>query len=208
MGSAKGTSLRLQRILVADDEHLVVQGLTRCLTDLGYAVMAACKNGEEALQACRDDRPDLALLDIQMPKMNGLEAARVIHGEMGVPVIIVSAFSDSDYLKMGADVGVYGYLLKPVTREDLEAVITIAWARHLESRTAREQIAQLTRRIEDRKIIERAKWILVERLHIDEGSAAKRLQRQARDSRRTLADMARSILENVDLIDASQPTSQ
>ncbi len=206
MGSSNGQS-RLRRILIADDEHLVVEGLTRSLSDLNYTVTGSCKNGEEAVQACRDDRPDLVLLDIQMPKMTGLEAAKVIYGEMGIPVVIVSAFSDSEYLRTGADVGVFGYLLKPVTRDDLEAAMTIAWARFLESRTAKDEIAQLSKRLEDRKIIERAKWILVERLQINEETAMKRLQKQARDNRRTLADVARSILENAELfVGGTQPS--
>ncbi len=206
MGSSNGTS-RLRRILIADDEHLVVEGLARSLSDLNYTVTGNCKNGEEAVQACREDRPDLVLLDIQMPKMNGLEAAKVIYGEMGIPVVIVSAFSDSEYLRTGADVGVFGYLLKPVTRDDLEAAMTIAWARYLESRTAKDEIAQLSQRLEDRKIIERAKWILVERLQINEETAMKRLQKQARDNRRTLADVARSILENAELFVGGSQTS-
>lgn len=206
MGSSNGAT-RLRRILIADDEHLVVEGLTRSLSDLNYTVTASCKNGEEAVQACRNDRPDLVLLDIQMPKMNGLEAAKVIYGEMGIPVVIVSAFSDSEYLRTGADVGVFGYLLKPVTRDDLEAAMTIAWARFLESRTAKDEIAQLSKRLEDRKIIERAKWILVERLQINEETAMKRLQKQARDNRRTLADVASSILENAELFVSGAQTS-
>ncbi|MCC6907416.1 MAG: response regulator [Phycisphaerales bacterium] len=206
MGSSNGAP-RLRRILIADDEHLVVEGLTRSLSDLNYTVTASCKNGEEAVQACRNDRPDLVLLDIQMPKMNGLEAAKVIYGEMGIPVVIVSAFSDSQYLRTGADVGVFGYLLKPVTRDDLEAAMTIAWARFLESRTAKDEIAQLSKRLEDRKIIERAKWILVERLQINEETAMKRLQKQARDNRRTLADVASSILENAELFVSGAQTS-
>lgn len=207
MATTNGTAARLRRILIADDEHLVVEGLTRNLSDLNYEVAASCKNGEEAVECCRRDRPDLVLLDIQMPKMNGLEAAKVIYGEMGVPVIIISAFSDSEYLRTGADVGVFGYLLKPVTRDDLEAAMTIAWARFLEHRAAREEIAQLNRRLEERKVIERAKWILVERLGITEDAAMRRLQKQARDNRRTLADVAKSILENADLFVGSPPSA-
>lgn len=208
MGSANGATPRLRRILIADDEHLVVEGLTRNLTDLNYTLTCSCKNGEEAVQACREDHPDLVLLDIQMPKMNGLEAAKIIYGEMGVPIIIISAFSDSEYLKTGADVGVFGYLLKPVTRDDLEATMTISWARYLESRSARSEIEQLNRRLEDRKIIERAKWILVDRLQINEETAMKRLQKQARDNRRTLADVSRSILENADLFIMAQQSDR
>lgn len=207
MGMTNGSAARLRRILIADDEHLVVEGLTRNLSDLNYEVTASCKNGEEAVECCRSNRPDMVLLDIQMPRMNGLDAAKVIYGEMGIPVIIISAFSDSEYLRIGADVGVFGYLLKPVTRDDLEAAMTIAWARFIEHRTAREEIVQLNRRLEERKTIERAKWILVERLGITEDAAMRRLQKQARDNRRTLADVAKSILENADLFVGSPPSA-
>jgi len=202
MISADGTAPFLQRVLIADDEHLVVEGLMRSLADLNYTVIAACRNGEEAVAACREDPPDMVLLDIQMPKMDGLEAARIIYGEMGVPVIIISAFSDSEYLRTGASVGVHGYLLKPVTRDDIEAVMTIAWARYVEHRAARGEIAQLNQRLEDRKIIERAKWVLIERLQITEAAAMRSLQRLARDNRRTLVDVARGILENTERIAA------
>ncbi len=207
MGMTNGSAARLRRILIADDEHLVVEGLTRNLSDLNYEVTASCKNGEEAVECCRSNRPDMVLLDIQMPRMNGLDAAKIIYGEMGIPVIIISAFSDSEYLRIGADVGVFGYLLKPVTRDDLEAAMTIAWARFIEHRTAREEIVQLNRRLEERKTIERAKWILVERLGITEDAAMRRLQKQARDNRRTLADVAKSILENADLFVGSPPSA-
>lgn len=207
MGMTNGSVARLRRILIADDEHLVVEGLTRNLSDLNYEVTASCKNGEEAVECCRSNRPDMVLLDIQMPRMNGLDAAKIIYGEMGIPVIIISAFSDSEYLRIGADVGVFGYLLKPVTRDDLEAAMTIAWARFIEHRTAREEIVQLNRRLEERKTIERAKWILVERLGITEDAAMRRLQKQARDNRRTLADVAKSILENADLFVGSPPSA-
>lgn len=207
MGMTNGSAARLRRILIADDEHLVVERLTRNLSDLNYEVTASCKNGEEAVECCRSNRPDMVLLDIQMPRMNGLDAAKIIYGEMGIPVIIISAFSDSEYLRIGADVGVFGYLLKPVTRDDLEAAMTIAWARFIEHRTAREEIVQLNRRLEERKTIERAKWILVERLGITEDAAMRRLQKQARDNRRTLADVAKSILENADLFVGSPPSA-
>lgn len=207
MGMTNGSAARLRRILIADDKHLVVEGLTRNLSDLNYEVTASCKNGEEAVECCRSNRPDMVLLDIQMPRMNGLDAAKIIYGEMGIPVIIISAFSDSEYLRIGADVGVFGYLLKPVTRDDLEAAMTIAWARFIEHRTAREEIVQLNRRLEERKTIERAKWILVERLGITEDAAMRRLQKQARDNRRTLADVAKSILENADLFVGSPPSA-
>ena len=190
---------RLERVLIADDEHLVVEGLARSLGELNYKVVATCRNGEEAVEACRTHKPDMALLDIQMPRMNGLDAAKIIFGEMRMPVVIVSAYSDPEYISASGRIGVFGYLLKPVTRDDLQATLTVAWSRFQAHREALSEIGSLQQRLEDRKIIEKAKWVLVERLGIDEETAMRRLQKRARDNRRTLPDVARSIIENADL---------
>ncbi|MFG0328936.1 MAG: ANTAR domain-containing response regulator [Phycisphaerales bacterium] len=194
--ATKSATPKLEKILIADDEHLVVEGLSKNLKQLDYLVLGACPNGEEAVEFCRRDRPDMALLDIRMPKLNGLEAAKTIFGEMNIPVVILSAFSDPEYTKVSADIGVFGYVLKPVTLDDLRVTLPVAWRLYLNHLESRDQIQQLNQRLEDRKTIEKAKWILVEKLGVDEENAMKRLQKQARDNRRTLIDVARGILEN------------
>lgn len=199
MGGKTKAPPRLERLIIAEDELLVAEGLANALKDLNYVVLGTFPDGEQAIESCRKDRPDMALLDIRMPKMNGLDAAATLFGEMNIPVVIISAFSDPEYTQASANIGVFGYLLKPVTADHLRVSLAVAWSRYLAHTENVEEIRSLTQRLEDRKIIERAKWILVDRLGVSEEQAMKRLQRQARDNRRTLVDVARGILENHEL---------
>lgn len=189
----------LKRILIADDELLVIEGTARSLRDLGYEVIGPVPDGEQAIEACRVQHPDMALLDIRMPRMNGLDAARVIFSELGIPVVIISAYSDPEYAKTGARIGVFGYLVKPINEQDLRVTLSVAWGQFLSHVELNNQVSKLTQRLEDRKTIERAKWVLVEHIGISEQEAMQRLQKQARDNRRTLVDVSRSILENHEL---------
>ena len=197
--STPSTTRALSTILVADDEHLVASGIVTNLTGLGYKVVGPASSGEEAIELCGQSSPDLAVLDIRMPGTTGLEAARTIYQRFGVPVVILSAYSDPEYVDDAADSGVFGYLLKPVSQDQLRAALDVAWKRFQRSCDQSAEIESLRQRLEDRKIIEQAKWILVKRKSIDEPEAMRLLQRHARNNRRTLADVARSILENEDL---------
>lgn len=187
------------RLLVADDEHLVASGVAMNLRELGYEVIGPAADGEEAVQMCREHHPDMALLDIRMPKKDGLSAADAIYRSMGIPVMIFSAFSDPEYVTSGNRVGVFGYLLKPVAPDQMRVGISVAWGRFLDSLNQSSEILSLKDRLEQRKIIEQAKWVIVKRKGVDEPEAMKMLQKQARNNRRTLVDVARSVLENQDL---------
>ena len=182
-------------ILVADDEHLVATGLVNALKDLGYEVCGPVSDGVKAIALCQQEEPDLALLDIRMPKMDGLAAAECIYPQFGIPVVIVSAYSDQEYIQSGNRVGVFGYLLKPVTPEQLRAGLEIAWGRFVEAAKKDEEIGLLKDRLEARKSIEQAKWIIVEKHKVREDEAMRMLQRQARNTRRPLVDVARELLE-------------
>lgn len=186
-------------ILLADDEHLVATGLAAHLRDLGYRVAGPVSDGEAAVALCRAERPDLALLDIRMPRMDGLAAASVIFGQLGIPIVMITAFAEPEYLQTASRHGVFGYVLKPVSPDQLRAGIEIAWGRYVDHCSRGAEIGALKQRLEDRKIIEQAKWIIVKRKSIEEPEAMKLLQKQARNTRRTLADVSRSVLENVDL---------
>jgi len=190
---------RLERIVVADDEMLVAEFIVDILRELEYRVIATVPDGVQAVDACRREGPDMALLDIHMPRMNGIEAARQIWGELHVPVVIISAYSDQEYARATSEIGVFGYLLKPTSRDYLRTTLTVAWGQYLASLDKKDKIARLEQRLEDRKEIERAKWFLVQQLSISEDDAMKKLQKQARDNRRTLVDVARGILENQEL---------
>ncbi len=184
------------RLLVADDEHLVASGVAVNLRELGYEVIGPAADGDEAIELCRIHRPDMALLDIRMPKKDGLAAAETIYRQLNIPVMIFSAYSDPEYVMNGNEVGIFGYLLKPISQDQMRVGISVAWGRYLDSLNQESEIETLKERLEDRKIIEQAKWIIVKRQGIDEPEAMKLLQKQARNNRRTLVDVARSVLAN------------
>ncbi len=190
---------RPSRILIADDEHLVAAGLATHLGELGYQVVGPATDGDVAIEMCREQRPDLALLDLRMPRTDGLQAADIIFKQMAIPVVILSAYSDPEFVRDANRAGVFGYLLKPVTLDQLRVGISVAWARYLDFIEQNGEIKSLKERLEARKIIEQAKWIIVKRKDIPEPEAMKLLQKQARNNRRTLVDVARAILENEEL---------
>ena len=187
------------RVLIAEDEHLAAASLGDQLQQLGVTVIGPVANGQEAIDLAKEQRPDIALLDIHMPVMDGLAAADVLFHRMGVPVMIVSAFSDQPYLSRSAKIGVFGYLLKPVTRDELRVNLAVAWSRFLHHQRLQSEVTELKGALEDRKLIERAKGVLMEKLKLSEADAMRRLQKQARDTRRKLPDVARAILESEQL---------
>jgi response regulator NasT len=182
-------------ILVADDELLVARSIVADLTYLGYEVIGPAPNGVEALAACAQRRPDLALLDIRMPEMDGLAAGAAIHQQFGVPVVILSAFSDPPYVDAAADQLFYGYLLKPTGRDELQVTLRLAWSRYLEDLALRGKVRDLEEKLRQRKIIERAKGVLMKHEHMDEETAMRTLQKRARDARRPMADLAAQLLQ-------------
>lgn len=187
------------RILVADDDHIIAAGLAANLTDLGYTVVGPARDGHEAVELARQLKPDLALLDIRMPRLDGLAAAEAIYREMGIPVVILSAFSDPDFVDSATQIGVFGYLLKPVSADQLRVNLSIAWGRFSDAVAAREEVSALRTRLSERKFIEQAKWIIVKRRGIEEDEAMRLLQKQARNNRRPLVEVARGVIENADL---------
>ncbi|MDG1137642.1 MAG: response regulator [Phycisphaerales bacterium] len=188
------------KVLVADDELLVVQGIIGLLKNLGFEVIGPCKNGEEAVEKVREERPDIALLDIQMPVMDGMKAAQVIFHEHDIPVVMLTAYSDDTFLRNSIAAGVFGYLLKPASSDQISAGLSVAWQRFLDHVDQRSQIVDLTQRLDDRKLIERAKWIIVKRKNISEPEAMKLLQKQSRSSRKSIAKVARAVIDSDGLL--------
>ncbi len=187
-------------VLVVDDELLVAQGIMASLRDLGFEVIGPCKNGEEAIAKCRDENPDIVIMDIQMPVMDGMQAAQIIFPELDIPVIMLTAYSDDTYLRNCVAAGVFGFLLKPASSEQLSAGITVAWQRFLDHVEQRSQIVNLKQRLDDRRLIERAKWIIVKRKEISEPDAMKMLQKQSRSSRKSIAAVARAVIDSDGLL--------
>jgi len=182
------------RILVADDEHLTATSLVRSLLQLGHTPLGPARDGEHAIELAFSSHPDLAILDVRMMnETDGIDAAGVLLGEMLIPVIIVSAYSDSRQIAGATHAGVYGYLVKPVTKEQLRAAISIAWHRFTQDRAKNLEASELRSRLENRQVIDQAKWMLVEKLEIDEGSAMRHMRRLAKEKGKTLAQIAREL---------------
>ncbi|MFT4592586.1 MAG: AmiR/NasT family two-component response regulator [Phycisphaerales bacterium] len=188
------------RVLVVDDELLVAQGIMATLKALGFDIVGPCKNGEEAIANCREYKPDIVLMDIQMPVMNGMQAAQIIFPEHDIPVVMLTAYSDDTYLRNCVAAGVFGFLLKPASSEQLSAGITVAWERFLDHVEQRSQIVDLKQRLDDRRLIEQAKWIIVKRKEISEPDAMKLLQKQSRSSRKTIVAVARAVIDSDGLL--------
>lgn len=186
-------------IIVADDEHLVATGICASLTDLGYQIVGPTADGEETIKLCKREKPDLALLDIRMPKMNGLEAAKTIFNQFQIPVMILTAYSDDDYVSTASNIGVFGFLLKPASEDQLRVSIGVAWGRYMDFLDKGTEIGYLKQRLDDRKTIEQAKWFIVQQKGNTEPEAMKMLQKQARNSRKPLIEVAKSILDNIEL---------
>jgi response regulator NasT len=197
----------LGRVLVADDEHLVALNLTETLEQMGLEVIGPATNGQQAIEMAKLERPDLAILDIRMPMMDGLQAAGVLFKQMSIPVVIVSAFTDEQYLQRGTKIGVFGYLVKPVSDDELRVNLAVAWSRYRQHLELTSEVHELKVALEDRKLIERAKGLIMDRLGLSETEAMKKLQRQARETRRRLPDLARAIIETDQMLNDSSSIS-
>lgn len=183
-----------QRVLVAEDEHLIAAGIAAGLRSLGCTVIGPAPDGQAAIEAAEADMPDMAVLDIRMPGVDGLTAARQLWDDHGVPSIIVTAFSDDQYVSRAQATGVFGYVLKPVSIENLRVTLNVAWARANEAEVLRDRIKQVEASLANRRVVEQAKWKLIESLKITEAEAHSRLQQAARDKRRKLIDVANDVL--------------
>jgi response regulator NasT len=185
---------RSLRIAVADDEPDMRDYFRTILPDLGHEVVAVAEDGAGLVAACRESKPDLVITDIKMPDMDGIEAAGRIYRDAPVPVILVSAYHDPEFIRRAEADHVLAYLVKPIKQADLEPAIAIAMRRFEQFQALRKESADLRQALEDRKVIERAKGILMKKAGLDEAAAFRRLQKLASDKNRKLVDIAQSIL--------------
>lgn len=182
------------RIAVAEDEPRMREFYKEILPLLGHQVLCLAGTGKELVAECRKLHPDLIITDIKMPDMDGIDACREICREEPVPVILVSAHDDSELLSRANENHVLAYLVKPIKRQDLQPAIQIAVRRNEEFQTMRKEASDLRQALQDRKLIERAKGILMKRAHLDEPAAFQRLQKTARDSNKKLVQVAEMIV--------------
>jgi response regulator NasT len=182
------------RIVVADDEPDMRDYFRKCLARLGHKVVGVAQNGRELVSLCKAEKPDLIITDIKMPDVDGIDAAIQIYRDQPVPVILVSAFHDPELIARAESDHILGYLVKPIEQADLEPVIGLAMRRFEQFETLRREAADLRQALEDRKVIERAKGVLMKRGSLDEQEAFRRLQKLASEESRKLIDIARMIL--------------
>jgi len=193
---------RPYRILIADDEKPVAVGLQNQLESLGYDVVAVVPDGHRAIEMCRRSIPDVVFLDIEMPGLDGLSAARQIAADPGTPVIILTAHGHPNLIDQAVEDGVISYLLKPATNPSLHAAIQVAVARARELKLLQDDFDQLQSTLRERKLIERAKGILMTRKQLSESEAFRQLQRQSQDRRIPMAKLAESIIQADELFEA------
>jgi response regulator NasT len=180
--------------VVADDEPDMRDYFQKSLPRLGHKVVAVAKTGRELVAQCRACHPDLVVTDIKMPEMDGIEAAIEIYRERPVPVILVSAYHDASLIERAEADHILGYLVKPIKQADLEPVISLAVRRFEQFQELRKEAGDLRQALEDRKVIERAKGILMKRARLDEAEAFRRLQKLASEKSRKLVDIAQMLL--------------
>ena len=182
------------RVLIADDESIRLLSLRSQLVALGHTVVAEASTGEEAVALAVSRRPDLAILDIKMPLVDGIEAAERITQARPIPIILLTAYSETQLVERAAQANISAYLMKPVSEEDLLPAIALALTRFNQFQALRQEVSNLREALEARKIIEKAKGILMRRLNLTEDEAFRRLQRQSQESNHKLAQVAEAIV--------------
>jgi response regulator NasT len=180
------------RIVVAEDEALIRMDLVEMLGEAGYRVVAQASDGAEAITLVAEHKPDLAILDVKMPILDGISAAEEIIATC--PVLMLTAFSQRELVDRARDAGVMAYVLKPFTINDLVPAIEIAISRHLQMKSLAAEVADLHDRLETRKLIDRAKGILMAALNLSEPQAFSWIQKAAMDRRLTMKEVAQAVI--------------
>ena len=179
------------RILVAEDETLIRMDLVEMLREAGYDVVGAASDGREAIELAESLQPDLAILDVKMPILDGISAEKIIEV---FPVLMLTAFSQKDLVERARDAGAMAYVVKPFTINDLVPAIEISISRHRQMKSLETEVADLHERLETRKVIDRAKGILMKALNLSEPEAFSWIQRAAMDRRITMKEVSEAVI--------------
>jgi AmiR/NasT family two-component response regulator len=182
------------RVIVAEDESITRMDLQETLVGLGFLVVGAVGDGESAVNLARELRPDVVIMDVKMPGMDGLQAAKIITEDGIAPVVLLSAYSQPELVEQAQDAGVVGYLVKPYREADLAPAIGVAVSRFDEFRVLRGEVADLQERLEVRKLVDRAKGILMDSQGIPESEAFRRIQKMSMDNRKPMKEVAQAII--------------
>ena len=182
------------RVIIADDESLIRMDLREMLTNLGYLVVGEVSDGRSAVNQARELRPDVVVMDIKMPDMDGIEAAKILTEERVAPVVLLSAYSQRELVERAREAGVVAYLVKPYREEELAPAIEVALARFAEFKDLEKQVADLQQALETRKLVDRAKGILMDKQGLTESEAFRKIQKMSMDNRKAMKDVAEAII--------------
>lgn len=182
------------RLVIADDESLIRMNLKETLVGLGYLVVGEAPDGVSAINLARELRPDLVVMDIKMPKLDGIQAAEVLTQERIAPVLLLTAYSDRALVDRAKESGVVAYLVKPFREADLLPALEVAMARFAELRAMDKQIGDLKESIETRKVVERAKGLLMEQQGLSEAEAFRKIQQLSMNTRKPMKEIAQALL--------------
>jgi response regulator NasT len=191
-----------KRVVVAEDETLIRLDLTETLDELGYEVVGEAGDGERAIALAEELRPDLVILDVKMPVLDGISAAQRIAAQRIAPVVILTAFSQRELVERARDAGAMAYLVKPFSSADLLPAIEMALSRHAELAALESEVADLADRLETRKVIDRAKGLLQARDSLSEPEAFRWIQRKAMDQRLSMRAVAESVIADLSVTES------
>ena len=183
-----------KRILIADDESLILMDLREMLTNLGYLVVGEAGDGQSAVNMARELGPDLVIMDIKMPDMDGIEAAKILTEDGIAPVLLLTAYSQQDLVERANEAGVVGYLVKPFRESNLVPAIEVTLSRFAEFRTMKKEVEDLREALETRKVVDRAKGILMDTQGLTEQEAFRRIQKMSMNTRRAMKEIAEAIV--------------
>ena len=196
---------KMIRVVIAEDEAIIRLDLKEILEAEGYAVIGETGRGDEAIDLVRMLEPDLVILDIKMPGMNGIDAAKVISDEGLAAVILLTAFSQQDLIQKASNAGVLAYLVKPFQRSDLVPAIELALGRFKEISDLKQETLMLRESLQTRKLVDRAKGLLIDSYGLKESDAYRYLQKKAMEDRTTMKSVAEDILTDISNLDAGPP---
>ncbi len=182
------------RLVIADDESIIRMNLKETLVSLGYLVVGEAGDGVSVINLARELRPDLVLMDIKMPKLDGIQAARILTEEKIAPVLLLTAYSDRDLVERAKEAGVVNYIVKPFREAELLPAIEIAIARYQEFLEMDRQVTDLKETLETRKLVERAKGILMDTQGLKEAEAFRKIQQLSMNTRKSMKEIAQAIL--------------
>ncbi|MFE0751773.1 ANTAR domain-containing response regulator [Gordonia sp. NPDC058843] len=195
--TATGETTTTHRVLVAEDDSLIRMDLIEMLREEGYDVVGEAPNGQVAVELTESLSPDLVIMDIKMPVRDGIDAATEIAAKRLAPVVMLTAFSQRDFIDKARDAGAMAYLVKPFTKADLVPAIEVAVSRYQELKQLEREVATMNERLETRKLVERAKGLLMEKQALSEPEAFKWIQRAAMDRRTTMKAVAQVVVETL-----------